>query len=159
MTNSDYKIGIDFHGVITVSPSFFRDFSRLVFEKGGEVYIISGGPYTVVKKFLASWKIPYNEIFSLIDYFADRGEITYFANGNFKVPDELWNKAKAEYCQRKGINIQIDDTPTYGTSFSGPFCLYDAQSRTGKIGDRKIDFSSSPEHTWQEIEKFLIQKN
>lgn len=159
MTVSDYKIGIDFHGVITVSPSFFRDFSRLVFEKGGEVYIISGGPYTVVKNFLDSWKIPYSEIFSLVDYFAGRGEITYFANGNFKVPDELWNKAKAQYCRQKGIAVQIDDTPAYGNFFSGPFCLFDAQSRSGEIGGRKIDFSSSPQQTWQEIENFLTQKN
>ena len=33
MTSSKYKIGIDFHGVITASPAFFRDFTALAFMK------------------------------------------------------------------------------------------------------------------------------
>ena len=113
MTSSKYKIGIDFHGVITASPAFFRDFTALAFDRDYEVFVISGGPYLVVKNFLDSWKIRYNNIFSLIDHFASRGQVKYFPNGNFKVPDELWDKAKAEYCLQNGIDIQIDDTPGY----------------------------------------------
>ena len=48
MTSSKYKIGIDFHGVITASPAFFRDFTALAFDRDYEVFVISGGPYLVV---------------------------------------------------------------------------------------------------------------
>ena len=30
------KIGIDYHGVITANPEFFRDFNRLAIEKGAK---------------------------------------------------------------------------------------------------------------------------
>ena len=83
MTSSKYKIGIDFHGVITASPAFFRDFTALAFDRDYDVFVISGGPYLVVKNFLDSWKIRYNNIFSLIDHFASRGQVKYFPNGNF----------------------------------------------------------------------------
>ena len=38
MTDSKYKIGIDFHGVITEAPVFFRDFAALALDKGYEIY-------------------------------------------------------------------------------------------------------------------------
>ena len=38
------RIGIDFHGVITEAPAFFRDLTTLAFDKDYEIYIISGGP-------------------------------------------------------------------------------------------------------------------
>ena len=138
MTSSKYKFGIDFHGVITASPAFFRDFTALAFDRDYEVFVISGGPYLVVKNFLDSWKIRYNNIFSLIDHFASRGQVKYFPNGNFKVPDELWDKAKAEYCLQNGIDIQIDDTPGYGASFSTPFCCYNPENRTCEVGGKVI---------------------
>ena len=57
MTSSKYKIGIDFHGVITASPAFFRDFTALAFDRDYEVFVISGGPYLVVKTgFSEGWK-------------------------------------------------------------------------------------------------------
>lgn len=159
MTDSKYKIGIDFHGVITEAPVFFRDFAALALDKGYEIYVISGGPHLVVQNFLNAWHIGYNHIFSLIDHFASRGQVKYFSNGNFKVPDELWNTAKAEYCLKNHIDIQIDDTPNYGASFSTPFCCYNPQTHTCEIGDRTIDFNTSPARSLEEIEHFLQQKN
>ena len=159
MTSSKYKIGIDFHGVITASPAFFRDFTALAFDRDYEVFVISGGPYLVVKNFLDSWKIRYNNIFSLIDHFASRGQVKFFPNGNFKVPDELWDKAKAEYCLQNGIDIQIDDTPGYGASFSTPFCCYNPENRTCEVGGKVIDFNASPEQSLREVEEFLSRKH
>ena len=159
MMDSKVRIGIDFHGVITEAPAFFRDFTALAIERNYEVHIISGGPYSVEKNFLDSWKIQYTQIFSLLDYFAARGQVEYFANGNFKVPDVLWDKAKAEYCLQHNINIQIDDTFNYGKSFSTPFCLYNAATATCEVGGKTIDFSKSPAEALDAIEQFMNSRN
>ncbi len=159
MKHSSYKIGIDFHGVITVSPSFFREFSELAYAHGHEIYIISGGPYIVVRNFLDTWKIRYQHIFSLIDHFSSKGQVEYFSNGNFKVPDNLWDQAKAEYCRENGIDIQIDDTASYGIYFDRPFCYYDSQRRCCEISGRHIDFNKSPRETLSSIEEFLARKH
>lgn len=155
MTSKSFKIGVDFHGVITAAPSFFRDFNGLALSRGHEIHVVSGGPYLVERKFLDSWQIGYSQIFALVDYFAGMGKITYFANGNFKVPDELWNRAKAEYCLQNNINIQIDDTAMYGTFFRTPFALYNAAGHSCRIGGQLIDFSVSPEQSLNAVEAYL----
>ena len=149
------RIGIDFHGVITEAPVFFRDFTALAIAKGHEIFIISGGPHLVEEKFLKAWRIQYTEIFSLLDYFVSRGQVEYFDNGNFKVPDELWNKAKAQYCHEHNIDIQIDDTAYYGDNFSTPFCLYDPHTLSCSILRQNISFNESPAATLAEIEKVI----
>ena len=151
------RIGIDFHGVITSNPTFFRNFTALALSQGHEIFIISGGPFLVEKKFLDAWHIQYTEIFSLLDYFASLGQVEYFDNGNFKVPDELWNKAKSQYCQEHNIDIQIDDTAHYGAEFSTPFCLYDAETLSCSMPDNSIiSFNKSPATTLAEIEKVAL---
>lgn len=77
----------------------------------------------VEKNFLDAWQIKYTAIFSLLEHFASHGKVTYFENGNFKVPDDLWNKAKAEYCLEHNIDIQIDDTLEYGKIFQLRFAF------------------------------------
>lgn len=153
--NSKLRIGIDFHGVITEKPSFFRDFSILVQEHGHSVHVLSGGPYSMVKDFLDAWGFKYVHIFSLVDYFASRGLVEYFENGNFKVPDNLWNKAKADYCYERRISVHIDDTPHYGLCFSTPFALYDKATSTAELYGRIIDFSHSPEQAILSLETVL----
>ena len=142
---SNLRIGMDFHGVITENPTFFRDFTALILREGHAVYIVSGGPYSVEKNFLDLWGIKYTEIFSLLDYFARRGQVEYFANGNFKVPDCLWNERKGIYCRDNDISVHIDDTLLYSKNFTTPFCWYDTKNGIGKIGRKKIDFNQNPE--------------
>ena len=36
---------------------------------------------------------------------------------------EIWNRTKAEYCEREGISLMLDDSPVYGSYFTGE-CLY-----------------------------------
>lgn len=158
MTSKKLKIGIDFHGVITEEPAFFREFTALAFDRGHEIHIVSGGPYLVERNFLDTWKISYTRIFAMVDHFASLGQVEYFPNGNFKVPDELWNKAKAEYCLKNGIDIQIDDTPAYGIFFSTPFCCYNAAGKICDLGGKMVDFSKSPTASLNEIEKYLVQQ-
>lgn len=158
MRSFNLRIGIDFHGVITEDPAFFRNFTALALSKGHEIFIISGGPQQVEKKFLKAWHIQYTEIFSLLDYFAGRGQVKYFDNGNFKVPDELWNKAKAQYCKEHDIDIQIDDTAQYGDSFSTPFCHYNSQTAICTISGQDISFKESPAATLSAIEASIASK-
>ncbi|MBO7556755.1 MAG: hypothetical protein J6T72_05120 [Alphaproteobacteria bacterium] len=157
--NSSLRVGMDFHGVITENPTFFRDFSALLFEKGHSVYIVSGGPYSVEKNFLDIWGVKYTEIFSLLDHFARRGQVEYFANGNFKVPDCLWNEEKGIYCRNNDISVHIDDTLQYSKNFTTPFCWYNQKDGIGTIGEEKINFNLSPGEVLLSIEGVLTYKN
>lgn len=159
MTNSDYKIGIDFHGVITSSPLFFRDFTYLAQKKGWIIYIISGGPYQKVKDFLDDNNIKYDHIFALVDYFAAQGKVKFENNGRFEVEKDLWNNAKAEYCREQGINIQIDDSSEYGVTFSTPFCHYNPEKKVCEVDGHQIDFNQSPTQTLNLIENYIRHSN
>ncbi len=146
------RIGIDFHGVISENPTYFRDFSAAAYDRGHTIYIISGGPYSVEKSMLDMWGIKYTEIFSMLDYFARRGQVEYFSNGNFKVPDCLWNEIKGIYCRDNEIDIHIDDTLQYSKNFSTPFCWYDKKEGTCVVAGNKIDFSIAPCETIKQLE-------
>ena len=149
------RIGIDFHGVISENPTYFRDFSAVAYERGHTIYVISGGPYSVEKSFLDFWGIKYTEIFSMLDYFARRGQVEYFANGNFKVPDCLWDEIKGKFCRDNEIDIHIDDTLQYGKNFSTPFCWYDKKGKLCIADGKKIDFSVEPSETIKQLEAFV----
>lgn len=149
------KIGIDFHGVITAAPDFFRDFTRLASARGHEIHVISGGSAQTVRPFLENRGIVWQHLFSLMDYFADLGCIEYLAGGDFHVPEDLWNKAKADYCRDNAVNLQIDDTPAYGAFFVTPFCLYDSVRRTCRLGGREVDFGGSPVQALAKVESFI----
>lgn len=155
MTNSDYKIGIDFHGVITSAPSFFKNFTRLAQAKGWKIYVISGGPYQKVKDYLDKQGIKYDKIFALVDYFSEQGKVIYGGDGHFEVDKELWNKAKAEYCREQNVNIQIDDSPEYGVAFSTPFCHFNPEKKVCEVDGHKIDFGTSAERTLDLIENYI----
>lgn len=124
MTNADkLKIGLDFHGVITDNPEYFKVFANEALRRGYEIHVISGGPKATIEKFLRQWGIKYTDIFAIVDYYDARGCVTFYENGEFKVPDKLWNCAKAAYCDENGINIHIDDTMSYSEGFTTPFCF------------------------------------
>jgi len=66
----------------------------------------------------------------LLDYFEKRNLVTYYDDGSFFVPNELWNKAKAAYCKKEKIDVLIDDSMLYGSYFKTPFCLYNPHQTT-----------------------------
>jgi hypothetical protein len=148
------RIGIDFHGVINHNPEFFRAFTKVAFEKGHEIYIVSGGTYEEEKDYLDVWNIKYTHIFALIDYFKKIGKIEFFNDGIFRVSDELWDKAKADYC-RINIDIHIDDTVRYRKNFTTPFCLYDKISKSCILGNRVINLSINPSDSLSHIENLF----
>ena len=109
-TKKSLKIGLDFHGVINTRPSYFKDFTEYAEAAGHQIYVITGGPAKAIESFLKAWGIKYTGLFTILDYYAAEGKVTYFPDGHFKIPDELWDTAKAKYCRQHKIDIQIDDS-------------------------------------------------
>lgn len=147
------KIGIDFHGVINVKPDFFRLFLLEALKNNLEVYIISGGPRETILSYLNQYQIPYTKLWCIYDYYENRHQIAFFDDGSFKVDDNLWNKAKAEYCQRENICVHIDDSPVYGKKFVTPYCLYDEKNNCCYIDKNKIQLNQ-PHQALQQILAF-----
>ena len=150
------KIGLDFHGVITDNPAYFKVFANEALHRGHEVHIISGGPQATIEKFLQEWGIQYTNIFAIVDYYDARGCVTFYENGEFKVPDKLWNSAKASYCKKNGIDIHIDDTMSYSGGFATHFCFYDVKTRHCRTQNEKIiNLEVSPLASLDDIETFV----
>jgi hypothetical protein len=148
------KIGIDYHGVITANPRFFKEFNALAIAQGIEIYVLSGGFEIDITDFLRQEQIPYTYIWSLADYFDKNKQLTYLPDGSFKVDDRLWNKAKADFCKQNGINFHIDDSVLYGEHFTTPFCLYDVKNKSCCLRDNKhccIDFDKSANEVLSQI--------
>lgn len=158
---TDYKIGIDYHGVITADPEFFAHFCAVALAKNCRIYIISGGYKEDIKIYLSEHQIPYSYMWSVVEFFGKRKKVQHFADGSFKVDDHLWNKAKAQFCLKTGIDFHIDDSIVYGQYFKSPFCLYDMRRKVCCMEGPetfKVDFSQKPEKVLQDITD-IIKKN
>ncbi len=160
MSNRRLKIGLDFHGVITSNPAFFKDFTALALSRGHEIHILTGGPYDKVKAQLAEWQIPWTELYAILDYYEKKGEVKFFANGEFKVDDVLWDIAKAKYCVDHQIDFHIDDSKQYAKWFVTPFCYYNKE-RQNCTTDQKIalDFSRPAPDVVKAIENLTLCEN
>lgn len=142
----EYKVGIDFHGVICTAPELFAEFSREIRRLGIGVYVISGGPEEDIRQFMAEKGIEYDVIWTILDFYSAQGKAYYFDDGSFQVPTELWNRAKAEYCAREGIRFHIDDSSVYGKYFVTPYCKYHMDADECSLSDGlKIDFKNPSE--------------
>ena len=154
------KIGLDFHGVITAKPVFFKDFAVSAFARGHEIHILTGGPYEKVKEQLREWQIPWTRIYAILDYYQKKGEVKFYADGEFKVDDVLWDIAKAKYCVDHCIDFHIDDSHKYARWFVTPFCYYN-QEQNSCVTDQKIaiDFSRPAEEVIRAIEDLTLYEN
>ena len=154
--NRKIKIGIDYHGVITANPDFFRKFNKYAIENNCLIYIISGGHKKDIEAYLNKHTIAYSVIWSTLDYYDDLQKVEYFDDGTFKVDDTLWDKAKAWYCVQNDIDIHIDDSVVYGKYFTTPFCLYNILEKKCLINDEYISFNQTPEHVLNNILKTIF---
>lgn len=117
------KIGLDIHGVCDSNPKFFAELSRLFVEAGHEVIIITGkmkshGAVDEIKEL----GISYTKFFSIVDYHLEKGtEINFDSNGNPWINDDIWNRTKAEICEKENIDFHIDDSSIYGEYFNTPY--------------------------------------
>ena len=157
---SAIKIGIDYHGVITANPQFFKEFNTLALEQGIEIFVLSGGFEKDIAEFMRQKQIPYTSIWSLTDYFNANKQLVYLPDGSFKVDNNLWNKAKADFCRQNGINFHIDDSVLYGEHFSTPFCLYDINNRSCCMRDKNavcVDFDKPASEVIKQILKIVAE--
>ena len=151
------KIGVDFHGVINTKPDFFREFCRAALKIGLEVYIISGGPRETILAYLNQYQIPYTKLWCIFDYYEQRHQVEFYDDGSFRIDDELWNKAKAEYCKEQNICIHIDDSAIYGREFVTPYCRYDEQSNSCVLNGQQI-YLANPAQALSQILALCRQK-
>ena len=113
------KIACDVHGVITKHPKMFSMFSKFVIENGGQFHILTGSQLN--KKLLAkleTFDIEYTKIFSISTYLLEQGKSVHWDDpDNPWFEEEVWDKAKADYCQREGIVLHMDDSKDYEKYF------------------------------------------
>ena len=156
-TDTKTKIGVDFHGVINAKPDFFREFCREALKIGLEVYIISGGPRETILSYLNQYQIPYTKLWCIFDYYEQRHQVEFYDDGSFHVDDELWNKAKAEYCKEHNICIHIDDSVIYGREFATPYCRYDEKANSCVLNGQQI-YLANPAQALSQILALCRQK-
>lgn len=157
MKSTSLKIGLDYHGVIDQHPAYFARFCQEAVSRGHKIYIITGGPSKDVKAKLDKFNNPYNEIFAIVDFYEQKGEAILLSDGTYKISDDLWNKAKGEYCRQENIDIHIDDSAEYIKWFTTPYCKYNKNSNICQINNNQtINFSASPAEALTKIEEFLF---
>jgi len=150
------KIGIDFHGVISSFPEIFKEFCKEIRKCGIQVYIISGGPEKKIISYLHQHHIEYDHVWGILDYYEQKGHVSYFDDGSFQVATELWNRAKAEYCAKENIEFHIDDSNIYGKYFVTPYCKYDINNGVCELNSGlQIDFKD-PIKAADEVAKFIL---
>ena len=117
------KIGLDIHGVIDALPHIFSQLAALLISNGHEVHILTG--HAINEKLITELKrlnIQYTHLFSITDYHRQNGtNMSFDHKGNPWMSDDDWDKTKAEYCKREGIDLHIDDSNKYGKYFTTPY--------------------------------------
>jgi hypothetical protein len=118
------RLGLDFHGVLDKYPEIFSNLTKILYAYGWEIHIITG--QSIDEGFLQklhSYEISYTHLFSIIDFHKKLGtEIHYDEKGPW-IDENLWNRTKAEYCERAGIDLHIDDSDVYGKFFTNTVYL------------------------------------
>jgi len=149
------KIGLDFHGVISAQPDKFAIFCKKIRQLGVAVYVISGGPKSDIIKYLDRYGIEYDQVWAILDDCEKNGTVSFYDDGSFQVPTEIWDKAKAEYCAKEGIDFHVDDSAIYGRYFVTPYCHYDIKQGCCRLNNRvEINFNS-PKAAAVKIAEFL----
>lgn len=158
MTNNHkLKIGLDYHGLIDINVAFFSRFCTNAKVRGHSVYIITGGPKVMAEHDLAKNNIKHDFVYAISDHYQALKDIDQSINGKLYIPDNLWNRAKAEFCRKNQINIHIDDNMEYLRSFSTPYCYYNKSEHKGIISlGGELDFNHSPIQVLNKIEQVLL---
>lgn len=116
------KLGLDIHGVIDIYPEFFSELVRTLLKGDHEIHVLTGATFDKALKKLKIADVLFTHFFSITDYCTARGEqITFDTKGDPHMDKELWDGAKAEYCQRNEIDLHLDDSYTYSKYFKTPY--------------------------------------
>lgn len=128
-SGSQFKIGLDLHGVIDDEPEFFSFLTTAVISNGGEIHIITGGSWENdgLEAELKNMGIRWTHHFSVYDHLMESGTPVVgevqFPDGRIqkKFENGYWDQVKGEYCKEHGISLHIDDTLIYNEYFQTPF--------------------------------------
>jgi len=127
-STSNFKLGIDVHGVIDAMPEFFAFLTDAFIKNGGEVHVITGGSWTrELQSEIDSYGIKYTHHFSVYDSLNEGGfEVIgqiQFPDGTIqnKFSNDDWDHIKGDYCKEHNISLHIDDTMAYNEFFNTPF--------------------------------------
>ena len=127
------KLGFDIHGVIDTNPQYFAGLLRKYRSEGFEIHIITGTRKIEMDRKLADWGIKYDHYFGIADWCMENSPtVRIDADGNIFDDDDVWDNAKAEYCKREGIDVHVDDSTVYYSSFQNiatRFVLFDKDDR------------------------------
>lgn len=120
------KIGLDYHGIVDKYPSTFSDLTQHIIKNSWEIHIITGHEDTPqFRKKLDDMGIHFTHIFSIVSYHQSIGtKIKYDEKGNPWIDQELWDRSKADYCEREKIDFIIDDSEIYGKYFENIKTIY-----------------------------------
>ncbi len=120
------RIGLDIHGVSDADTVFFSRLSRILVDGGQEVHIITGAERTPeLERYLREeLNLRWTHFFSITGHHREIGTEIAMIQGRPYLDDDLWNRAKADYCRRCGIQLHIDDSPLYGRYFTTPYARY-----------------------------------
>jgi len=119
------RFGFDIHGVLDTKPKLYSKLTKRLVMLGHEVHVITGASITdrLVQQ-LKDWGIAYHKLFSIADYHKKLGTpINYSDSDNPWMDEKIWDRTKAEYCDREAINLHIDDSPEYGKYFKSTIYL------------------------------------
>jgi len=122
------KIGLDIHGCIDAYPDLFRVLAKALINDGHEIHVITGPSKKRALEDLEKCGFKEGEHFthfcSIIDYRASQGvEVKWDERGNGWLRSDIWDSAKAEYCEEVGIDFHIDDSEVYGKFFKNTVYL------------------------------------
>lgn len=113
-----FKIGLDIHGVLDTFSSIVKLSQILIVIPSVEVHIITGNAYTdKIKDQLDKLGVQYEYFFSITDELAKDGLIEWRDGYPWCDDNEVWDKAKAEYCKKNNIDLLLDDSEKYGSYF------------------------------------------
>lgn len=143
------KIGLDYHGVINTNLAYFKQFCAILLARGHEVHILSGGPEEKIVASLQAAGIEFTKVFTIFDFYNQKGMACRLSNGDFYIDENLWNETKAEYCRQNKIDMQIDDSLIYGRYFTTPYCIYN---------DRQKNCVLFPENIEIDLNTFPVEK-
>lgn len=120
-----FKVGIDLHGVADAKPEFFKALTKTLVDAGWEVHVITGARKSLEEKTIQESGISYTHFFSITDYHMELGTpIRWDEKNEPHLDSYLWDKTKAEYCERMGIDLHIDDSDIYQYFFKTPYARF-----------------------------------
>ena len=113
------KFGFDVHGVVDTHCDIYATITAALVAAGHEVHVITGAVMShELEGILKESGVTYTNFFSIAQYHMDKGDNEVkWVDGEPWMDDEVWNRTKADYCHREGINVLIDDSPVYGQFF------------------------------------------